>query len=44
MLKISFVYDRDPLGNGWVASGFLGVNDLNGVIFWGTRVGTGARF
>jgi hypothetical protein len=44
ILKVSFVYERDPLGNGWVASGLLGVSDLNGVIFWGSRVGSGGRF
>jgi len=44
ILKVSFVYDRDPVGTGWVASGFLGVTDLNGLIFWGSRVGNGGRF
>jgi Patatin-like phospholipase len=44
ILKVSVVYERDALGSGWVASGFLGVTDLNGVIFWGSRVGSGAGF
>jgi hypothetical protein len=44
VLKLGFVYERDPSGTAWIASVFLGVTDLNGIVFWGSRVGSGARF
>jgi len=43
-VSVSAVYERDPANGAWLVSGLVGITDLNGLIFWVTRVTDGSSF